>query len=296
MSKLSDKEVGRSADAHNLVDNATGWTIASCGLGLLQVEIRVRIVRSHGNPIATKNKIGTSSLHWFGRGMVGGLMLVAAANAASYFFRSQGFSQIFGSPDGSDYEAVGFPFEIWQAGNSYGGWMIDYSVLPWNLLTGLIVGTICGLVGVAGKSRFNQWVAEFESSEESRRQVRLQFSVKGLLILTTIIALLFAATTTWGSSPQLLGAIYLLGPLCLILIAMAPDQIPWEARAVILVIVAVAMIGIAITTGSKLGLTFDQVMFGIFVCWTPQSVFAAFFIVVGLIFQSWRTPPQMTGD
>lgn len=225
-------------------------------------------------------------------------MLVAAANAASFFFRSRGFGNLLGvPPEGDAFEAVGFPFEIWQAGNTYGGWMIDYSVLPWNLLTGLLVGTLCGLVGIAGKSKFNQWIAEFESREQSRRQLRVQFSVKGLLILTTIVSGLFAATTAWGSSPQLLAAIYFLGPLCLIMIAMAPDQIPWEARVVILVIVALALIGIAIATGSKLGLTFDQVMFGVFVSWTPQSAFAAFLIVVGLIIQLWRTPsPQATGD
>ena len=225
-------------------------------------------------------------------------MLVAAANAASFFFRSRGFGNLFGiPPEGSAFEAVGFPFEIWQAGNSYGGWMIDYSMLPWNLLTGLLVGAVCGFVGIAGKSKFNQWVAEFESREQSRRQLRVQFSVKSLLILTTIVSCLFAATTAWGSSPQLLAAIYFLGPLCLVMIAMAPDQIPWEARVVILVIVAVAMIGIAIATGTKLGLTFDQVMFGIFVSWTPQSAFAAFLIVVVLVVQVWRSPPpQSTGD
>ena len=247
--------------------------------------------------IAQTGKIGTSSLHWFGRGMVGGLLLVAAANAASFFVRSRGFGNLLGAPaEGRAVEAVGFPLEIWRSDNSYNGWMIDYSVLPWNLLTGLLLGSVCGLVGILGKSKFNRWVAEFEAQEEPRRQLRVQFSLKGLLILTTIVSCLFAATTAWGSSPQLLAAIYFLGPLCLVMIAMAPDQLPWEARVVILVVVAVAMIGIAIATGMKLGLTFDQVMFGIFVSWTPQSAFAAFFIVVVLIVQIWRKPgAQVTG-
>ncbi len=248
--------------------------------------------------IAQSGKIGSSSLHWFGRGLAGGLLLVAAANAASFFFRSRGFGNLFGVPaEGRAVEAVGFPLEIWRTDNSYGGWMIDYSVLPWNLLTGLLVGGVCGLVGVLGKSKFNRWIADFEAQEQSRRQLRVQFSVKGLLILTTIVSCLFAATTAWGSSPQLLAAIYFLGPLCLVMIAMAPDQLPWEARVVILVIVAVALIGIAIATGLKLGLTFDQVMFGIFVTWTPQSAFAAFFIVVVTIVQISRKPGVHTaGD
>ena len=193
-------------------------------------------------------------------------------------------------------ERVGFPFEIWRDGETYGGWMIDYPMLAWNLLTGMAAGCVFGLVGIAGKRKFNRWVAEFEAQEHSNRKLKIQFSVKSLLIVTTLIALVFASITAWGSSPQLLAAIYFLGPLGLIVIAMTPDSIPWQQRVVILVIVAASMIGIAIASGSKLGLDVDQVMFGIFVSWTPQNAFAAFLIVVAMMVQIWRRPEVTAGE
>lgn len=229
------------------------------------------------------NKIGTTRRHWFMRGFAGGFLLIAAANAASYFIRSNDLGAMFGSKESNNgREALGFPFEIWRSGETYGGWMLDYATLPWNLLVGILLGCALGAVAVAGRQQFNQWVAEFES-QQSDSQLRLQFSVKGMLIATTALAVVFAATTTWGSSPQLLGAIYFLGPLCLISIAMAPDRIPWQYRAVVLTFVATAMIGIAIRTGWNLKMNAEQVLLGIFVSWTPQSAFVAAIILLAMM-------------
>jgi hypothetical protein len=241
-------------------------------------------------------KIGTSNWHWFARGMGSGIMLIAAANAVSYFFRSRNLEALFGSKAANNgEEALGFPLEIWRSGENYNGWMLDYSTLPWNLLTGVLLGCFFGLIGLLGKPMFNQWVADFESQQSPSRKLRLQFSVKGLLILTTVIAVVFAATNAWGTSPQLLGAIYFIGPLCLILIAMAPDHFSWQYRVAILVPVAMALIGVAIATGTKLGMNIDQVLLGIFISWTPQSAFMALLIIMGMmvrgIFQLDRVPP-----
>lgn len=237
-----------------------------------------------------ENKIGTSRWHWFGRGMTGGLLLVAAANAASYFYRTGGIQRLLGKSEGSPTGAIGFPWEIWREGETYGGWMINYAMLPWNILVGVLLGCCFGLIGIIGSSRFNIWIAEFERREEQHKPIKIQFSVRSLLFLTTVSAMIFAAVTSWGSSSQLLLAIYFLGPFCLILIAMQPDRIRWQVRVVILVIVATALIVAAIATGLRLGLTTDDVLLGIFVSWTPQSAFVAFLIVAIMIFQIWREP------
>ena len=220
-------------------------------------------------------------------------MLVAAANAASFFVRSRGFGSIFGSAPNSSPEALGFPLEIWRAGQTYDGWILNYAALPWNILTGVLLGGLFGLVGVLGKSKFNDWVAEFEAREKENRQIKLQFSVKGMLVVTTLFAIVVAATTSWGSSHHLLGAIYFLGPLGLILTAMQPDKIPWQVRIVIVIAASIGIIALALATGLKLGMTVDQVMFGIFVSWTPQSAFMAFLLTVGLIVQLLRRPKAL---
>ncbi len=222
-------------------------------------------------------------------------MLVAAINAASFFVRSRGLGNLLNQGQGHQ-GSLGFPFEIWRDGETYDGWMIDYSMFLLNLATGLGVGSLFGLIGIVGRRKFNLWVSEFEAQEKNHAGIKIQFSVKTLLILTTMAAVVFASITAWGSSPQLLAAIYFLGPLTLIAIAMSPDSIPWQHRVAILVVVAVSMIGIAISTGARLGLELDQVLFGIFVSWTPQSAFAAFLIVIGLIVQIWRRPESPIGE
>jgi len=78
-------------------------------------------------------------------------------------------------------------------------------------------------------------------------------------------------------------AIYFLGPVVTILIAMAPRGLHWQHRVIVLTVLVAVMIAIAFSTALKLGVPLDRVMLGIFVSWTPQSTFAAFLMVVGLI-------------
>ena len=238
-----------------------------------------------------KSKIGTSSFHWFGRGLIGGVLLVAAANAASYFFRTPGIADLLG-PDQNLVEALGFPFEIWQEDKIYFGRMfIDYSMVAFNLLVGLALGAVFGVVALSLKPLFNNWVAEFETDQPAKRGIQYKFSIKSMMIMTSVVAMLVAALTTWNGTKQVLIAIYFLGPLGLILIAMSPSKLHWHHRIVMLVILAAVMIGVAVTTGIQLKVPLDRVMLGIFVSWTPQSAFAAFLIVAGLIARSlWLEP------
>ncbi|MDA8563861.1 hypothetical protein N9L06_05350 [Mariniblastus sp.] len=231
------------------------------------------------------SKIGTSAAHWFARGVMGGFLLMAAVNAVSYFFRTGGFGTLLGY-EPMPTEAIGFPMEIWNENKTYRGFIVDYRAMGINLLVALLPGVLFGMIGVWFRDSFNQHIHEFEEKEANSKRLSLQFSTKTLLILTTVVAVAVAALSTWRESRITLAAIYLLSPALLIALAMLPDSIRWYWRALLLVIVAKATIGIGIASGMSLGVPFEKVMFGIFVCWVPQSVFAAFLITAWLVFQA----------
>ena len=230
-------------------------------------------------------KIGTSAAHWFARGLMGGFLMMAAINAVSFFIRSHGFGSLLGYVP-LPTEAIGFPMEIWNEAKTYRGFIVDYRAMGFNMLFALLPGILFGIIGIRFRDNFNRHLIEFEQKEANSKRLNLQFSTKTLLILTTVIAFAIAALSTWRESRITLAAIYLLGPVVLISLAMLPDSIRWYWRALLLVIVAKATIGIAIASGMSLGIPFEKVMFGIFVSWVPQSVFAAFLITVGLIFKT----------
>lgn len=210
-------------------------------------------------------------------------MLVAAANALSYFFRTPGIADLIGA-DQNVVEAMGFPFEIWREDKVYtGSLFINYPMVGLNLLVGIGLGSIFGVVGLLLRHRFNSWVEEFEANDTGKKSIGFQFSVKSLLMVTTVAAMLIAALTSWNGTPQVLMGIYFLGPIVLISIAMLPRRIHWQHRCVVLTVLSAVMIAVAISTGIKLNVPLDRVLLGIFVSWTPQSTFAAFFMVVGLI-------------
>lgn len=233
------------------------------------------------------SKIGTTTGHWFVRGLLGGVMLVAACNALSYFFRTPGIADLVGA-DVNVEEAVGFPFEIWRENKIYsGGMFVDYFNIGLNLLVGLMLGGFFGLVFVSLKKHFNRWVEDFENNEATYEPKKIQFSVKSLMIMTTLAGFLVAMMTHWHGTKEVLMGIYFFGPISLIGIAMLPKKIRWQHRVVILTITAAAMIGIALSTASSLGVPSDRVLLGIFVSWTPQSAFGAFLltsVLVGKLF------------
>jgi uncharacterized membrane protein len=220
-------------------------------------------------------------------------MLMAGVNGVSFFFRSGGFGSLLGYQP-LPVEAIGFPFEIWNDSKTYRGFIVDYRAMGMNTLVAVLPGIVFGMIGVLLRDRFNQHLRKFEQQEANAKQLNLQFSTQTLLVITTVVAIAVAALSTWRESRITLAAIYLLAPAMLIALAMLPDSIRWYWRALLLVIVAKATIGIAIASGISLGIPFEKVMFGIFVCWVPQSVFAAFLITLWLIVQTFRNPEPET--
>ena len=223
------------------------------------------------------NKTGSSKFRWFVRGFAAGFILFAALNATSWFFRSSGWSDLCGATQAAHTEAIGFPLELWREGVGYkGGLMMSVPSLAINAGVGLLVAVIAGLTAVRMSPQIEAMLPDERTGDA--KSFRLTFSVRGLLIVTTLIAFAIGLTQSLGSSPWLLGVIYFAGPLTLILIAMGPVGIPWEQRSVILVLTAICMLAGAILIGGRLGMLFDQVLLGVFICWVPQSVFAALLI------------------
>jgi len=138
--------------------------------------------------------IGTSSWHWFGRGFLVGLMVIGAANAISYFVLSDGYSNLVGWKV-DEQEKIGFPFEVWQRGKTYGSNLIDFPAFYKNGAVGaglgLIIG-ICTLLYSNGLNGIAERVlqAEQTSADSAEASAGNQFSIRALMVGTTIVAVI----------------------------------------------------------------------------------------------------------
>ena len=217
---------------------------------------------------------------WFVRGFAVAILLVGAINAMSYFVRSDGPGNLVGTHS-ERREAVGFPWELWERGNAYNGFYVDYAAVGANVFSGVLLGAVCGLVAAGFTGLLNRIGERLEAEMQQgqrRASVPLQFSLRGLLATTAVAAVIAAI---WRSSlsarPEVLAAIYLLGPLVLVVIALIPGNMSWQQRVAVIIPLTLMLIGAAVGIGGRLPnpLEFDQVLLGIFVCWTPQSVLSA---------------------
>lgn len=206
---------------------------------------------------------------WFLRGMVVGLLLIGTANAVSYFFRSEGWGSLLGNRQ-AGREAIGFPLELWRAGTAYGGLFVARVPLLVNALTAVLVGAICGGLMVVNHRLLEKMLNEFEEREQQTSQQNFQFTLQGLLIATVLSAVVAMAVKTFASRPESLLFIYVLGPTALVLLALLPYRIAWQQRVAILAPITIAMIGVALAIGASLGIEFDVVLMGIFICWVPD--------------------------
>ena len=218
---------------------------------------------------------------WFFRGMAIGLLAMASINAVSYFVRSDDWSSLVGPPE-SNQEAIGFPWIIWEAGNQYGGFFADYPNLALNLLVAVVVGATLGLFVSIKGDFFNRVIdcidqqnRSHDGNEKRRKSSPIQFSVQGLMITTTIVAITVAIVSQVAASPTTLICIYALGPVALVTLAMIPRRLSWQHRVVLLIPITFGLIAIAILVGNSLQMEFDKVLMGIFLSWTPQSALAA---------------------
>jgi hypothetical protein len=231
--------------------------------------------------------IVTTPTRWFVRGFMVGILISASLTAISYFFRSESGGNLLGTKP-EHREALGFPWELWESGNTYGGLFVDLPALLLDALFAVAVGTMGGLIALAQRPRLNRLVEEFDQAVAGRARRSVQFSLRGLLLATGLAALVATATRyALAGRAEVLGAIYVLGPWVLVLIAFLPLGMTWQQRVYILIPAAVLLMVAAMVLGVSLKpkLEFDKVLMGIFICWTPQSALAALGLTTFLI---WR--------
>lgn len=161
------------------------------------------------------------------------------------------------------------------------GAFVDYGALYGNVFAALAFALLAGAFTAFGTRPLNRLAEPLEQKlrdSEQEQSVNVQFSIRSLLVAMVVAAMIAGL---WRSAvagrPETLIAIYILGPLVLVGVAMAPRNIPWQQRVVILVPLTLLLIGAAIGIGGRLPSPreFDQVLLGIFICWTPQCVLGA---------------------
>ena len=251
-------------------------------------------------PLLNQFGIGTSSWHWLGRGFLVGLMIIGAANAISYFVLSDGYSNLVGWKT-EEQEKIGFPFEVWQRGKTYGRNLINFPAFYKNGATGAGLGLALGIFAVLFRSGLNgvaEQVLRADLSSEGFTKTPLpksrpestgnQFSLGGLMLGTMIVAVIVGLATKLRSDPRVMVAIFFFAPIVMIGITMLPRRWTLHFRMAALTVLAVSSIGVAIAVGSGLGIPFDEVLMGIFICWTPQGVIGTLFLLTWLLYLGGR--------
>jgi hypothetical protein len=229
--------------------------------------------------------IVTTPKRWFVRGSMVGVLVSGSLNAASYFFRSDRWGNLLGTTP-RNRESLGFPCELWESGNTYGGLFVDIWGLAANALFTVIIAVVCGLVTLAYRERLNRLVEELERSVVVQPRGGVQVSLRGLLLATGLAAVLAtAARYALAGRPEVLGFIYLLGPWILVVIAFVPLGLSWQQRVYILIPMTLLLMSAAVVIGMTLkpSVEFDKVLLGFFICWTPQCALAAIALTVALI-------------
>ena len=221
-----------------------------------------------------ENPISGSRLRWYIRGTAVGMLLMATVNAFSYFVRSSDWSSLIGRPKSTN-ESIGFPFKVWEAGNTYNGLFADYPMLGLNIVFAFAVGSILGLYAAKKSGWLNSLLSSIDAQEHQKKQQPVQVSLFGLMVVTTISALVIAIASQLAVYPETLIAIYVFGPICLVALAMLPRRLSWQRRVAIITPATFILIAVAIVVGRGLQMEFDKVLMGIFLCWTPQSALAA---------------------
>ncbi len=218
---------------------------------------------------------------WFFNGVLVSVLMMATANGLSYFVRSGSWQPLLDASYNS--QALGFPLEIWRRGESYAsGALVDQRAMAINAVIAILIGSCIGWWFVSNHRRLDRFM-DFMIERElaTKSGMTWQFSVAGVFAFTALVAVFFAAVrAALGASPNVLLGIYVLGPTFLVALAMLPSGLTWQSRVLLLAPSTLLMIGFTMYVGTKVGLQFDHVMMGVFVCWVPQTVLAIIVLMV----------------
>lgn len=165
------------------------------------------------NQISNFGDEAGTGLDWFAHCLLIGLVVGLGVNAVSYFFLSEGIADLV-DVSNKVSEAIGFPEVFWSdevaspPSKSYVVSMpnpdigsIDYSSLGWNLMFVLVPGGLMGVVAALFRRRLNALVRD----QRLRRRKspvagsHFQISMRGILLLTTVVAASIAVSGQLGS-------------------------------------------------------------------------------------------------
>ncbi len=181
-------------------------------------------IRAEAQGIDSRHPFEDRPSRWFLRGTAIGMLMMAAVNALSYFVRSADWGSLVG-PARNFSESLGFPLVMWEGGNSYGGMFVDYINLGWNILFAALIGSVLGLLAAKRTDFLNSLFQQMQAEGSTRDHQPIQFSLRGMLIVTGMVAVASMLAKNYAAKPHTLVAIYALGPLFLVLIAMLPQKL-----------------------------------------------------------------------
>lgn len=227
------------------------------------------------------------------------LLLFAALNAVSYFFRST-HPSLVGRQDGQD--AIGFPWLAWAEERRFSmitvsgvtrpnsspfflygtvhlgaDGVVSYAAMLADLVCALtcagIVGLLAGAYGKWQPTTHRRPAAQQQTFERARLP---QFSLRGLFVAVTMVALVMGLDRIAADRLRVagLGAIYAFGPAILALTAAVCRRSGRIQVAALWLTLTVLLSGaLVLGVHSTLG-DFTRVLLGLFVFWTPQCVLA----------------------
>jgi hypothetical protein len=215
----------------------------------------------------------------FRLGFTWAVLAWATLNAGSYFFWSDGWGNLLGTQPGCT-EAIGFPWVIWEQGQTYSGHVCHVPALVGDALLAIGLGVVAGLA-TARHSRRSQDEDHDETPTDTaahRSPRQNQFSLRTLLLVTALAAMFLAVVrSAITARPVLLGLVYFLGPAVVVLVCFSLRRVVPRHRnlvaavATLLLIVAAAILGETIGTIND----FTKGIFGTFVFWIPQCTLIA---------------------
>ncbi len=207
------------------------------------------------------------------------LLLWAAANALSYFFRSDEWGNLLGlSPQSG--QAIGVPWVIWSESGSSG--FYSRLALLGNATVALLTAAMAHmLVAKFLRHRQDDMLAPgnacLEMTESSPGRA-LQFRIRTLLALFVVEAIILGGVRSLGDArPALLAAIYLLGPSLMLAVGWRLRDVNRTHRNLALLIAGFLFVPAAAVLGESIeGIhDFTRGLLGLFVCWVPQCVLLA---------------------
>ena len=237
--------------------------------------------KATGKQIMAPQRSFNSRLIWFVRGCFVGMLVNGTCTAMSYFARTPKWGALLG--DRSQAEAIGFPMQIWHSHNYQHVYSLENPGFVPNLAFSLSVSLLCGVAAFLAAAPLDRLIAKFEEDAQAQEQERFQFSLRGMLFFTFVASVASLAARGLASTPYALGAIYLFGPISLVVVSMLPRGLRWQQRVAILGPGSLLLIILAIVVGITLDVDIEKILLGIYVCWTPQSFLAAAALTLGLV-------------